>query len=460
MKPLPETDFLLQLTDFGIKLGLDKTRHLLKQFGEPHLQYPSILIAGTNGKGSVAKTVANILTCAGYRTGLYTSPHLVHVGERIVFNGQPIGADSLARKIRRLQKILGSQPNNLCPTFFEALTTIAFSYFADMKADIVVCEVGMGGRFDSTNVLPAFLQVITKIGKEHTQYLGKTYEEIASEKAGIIKRGSVVISAYQKDRAMNVIRSKAEERNATLYTYRKDFTVRRTAVSVCGQEFNFYSGKQRFPALNTPLLGRYQMENMALAVQTVGLLGQKGFPVEKEALYKGVSTTVWPCRFQVMKEAPVVVVDGAHNPDGMRTLSGTLAEVFPGKKFSFLTGILKDKDWRKMLRILLGTNDISEIVFTRPETERALDPAVLAGFVKDRKIKSSRRASYVPFPAGEQTGTRGKNRCGDIKITVIPKPSTALKYVKNAKKDWCVCGSLYLCGDALSCLQGSGKSET
>jgi dihydrofolate synthase/folylpolyglutamate synthase len=329
------------------------------------------------------------------------------------------------------------------PTFFEALTAIAFACFADEKADIVVCEVGMGGRFDSTNVLPADIQVITKIGLEHTQFLGKTYEEIASEKAGIIKRDGIVISARQKERAMEVIGKKAKEKKAKLYTYRKDFTVRRTAVSPCGQEFNFYAGKERLLSLKTPLLGRHQMENMALAVQTVRLLGKMKFPVEREALYEGVSTTVWPCRFQVLKEKPVIVIDGAHNPDGMRTLSGTLREVFPGKQFSFLTGILKDKDWRQMLRILLLNNNIGEIDFTKPDTERSLDPEILAGFVRGR------RTANLPRPLGERGRVRGKR---DIHVTVIPAPSAAFRYIRKTKKDWCICGSLYLCGDILSCL--------
>lgn len=423
MKPLPEIEFLLQLTDFGIKLGLDKTRHLLEQFGNPHLKYPSVLIAGTNGKGSVAKTVANVLTRAGYRTGLYTSPHLVYIGERVVFNGKPIDEKELAFKIRHLREIIGSQPYHLYPTFFEALTVIAFSWFADLNADVVICEVGMGGRFDSTNVLPASLQVITKIGLEHTQYLGKTYEEIASEKAGIIKPGGTVVSALQKERAMNVIRNKAKDKKARLYTYVKDFTVRRTSVSVRGQEFNFYAGRERFPALRTPLLGRHQMENMALAVQSVRILAKMGFPVTREALYEGVSTVAWPCRFHVLRERPVIVVDGAHNPDGINTLSGTLDDVFPGKRFSFITGILRDKDWRRMLRILLKNNAIDEIVFTRPDNERALEPAILADFAKGRR---------------------------NIKITVIHEPSDALRYAGRTKRDWCICGSLYLCGDILS----------
>lgn len=421
----PEIEFLLHLTDFGIKLGLDKTLYLLDQFGNPHLKYPSVLIAGTNGKGSVAKTVANILTCAGYRTGLYTSPHLVDIGERVIFNGKMIEEEQMAYKVRCLQKILSLQPYHMCPTFFEALTVIAFSYFADMKADILVCEVGMGGRFDSTNVLPASIQVITKIGLEHTRYLGKTYEEIASEKAGIIKPRSIVVSASQKEPAMNVIRNKVKEKNSRLYTYGRDFFARRTSVSLEGQEFRFYSGKESFFPLKTPLIGTHQIENMALAIQTVRLLNKINLPVKKEALYEGMSTVSWPCRFQVLKQDPVIIIDGAHNPDGIRTLSITLADVFPEKRFSFLVGILKDKDWHTMLRILLKNNNIGEMVFTKPCTERALNPEILAGFVRRKK---------------------------DIKITVIPDPISAFNDILKTDNNWCICGSLYLCGDILSTL--------
>jgi dihydrofolate synthase / folylpolyglutamate synthase len=426
MTTLPEIEFLQKLTDFGIKLGLDKTRNLLEAFGNPHLKYPSVLIAGTNGKGSVAKTLAHILTIAGYRTGLYTSPHLVYIGERIILNGDPISERRLAFKIRQLQKILGSQPYHLYPTFFEALTVIAFSFFADVNADIVICEVGMGGRFDATNVLPASLEIITKIGLEHTKFLGKTYHEIAGEKAGIIKPGSTVISTMQKEDAMRVIKNKAKGEKAKIYIYREHFRVRRTAVSVCGQEFNFYSGKERFLSLKTPLLGIHQMENMALAVQSVRLLDRVGFPLSMDVLYKGMATVVWPCRFQVIKKNPVIVIDGAHNPDGIRTLYKTLRDVFPEQKFSFLTGILKDKDWQRMLRMLLRNSRVDEMVFTRPDTNRAVDPEILAGFVKSNR---------------------------KIKVTVTPEPSAAFKYINKTKKNWCICGSLYLCGDILSLIQ-------
>ncbi|MBN1445522.1 MAG: bifunctional folylpolyglutamate synthase/dihydrofolate synthase [Candidatus Omnitrophica bacterium] len=421
MKPLPELEFLFSLTDFGIKLGLDKTRNLLEKFGNPHLKYPSVLIAGTNGKGSVAKTLANILTSAGYRTGLYTSPHLVRIGERIVYNGKEISEKGLALKIRDLQKIIGVQPYHLYPTFFEALTTIAFSFFAEAGAEIVVCEVGMGGRFDSTNVLPSRLEIITRIGLEHTQFLGKTYEEIASEKAGIIKQGSTVISSSQQSGAMKVIRSRAREKKARLYTCGKDFYVRGRSSAADGQTFDFRAGKTEHLSLKTPLLGRHQIENMALAVRAAMALEEHGFRINKEDLYKGAETVFWPCRFQILQKKPVIIIDGAHNPDGMKTLSCTLAEIFPRKKFCFLTGILKDKDWRQMLNILLLKKNVDEIVFTRPDNERALDPALLADFAKKKTEK----------------------------VKIIQSSAEALKYLKETGKDWCICGSLYLCGDIL-----------
>ncbi len=424
---LPEIKFLQRLTDFGIKLGLDKTRNLLEAFGNPHRGYYSVLVAGTNGKGSVAKTLAHILTLAGYRTGLYTSPHLVYIGERVMFNEKPINKKQLVLKIRQLQEILGSQPYHLYPTFFETLTVIAFSFFADMKADVVVCEVGMGGRFDATNVLPASLEIITKIGLEHMQFLGKTYHEIANEKAGIIKQGSTVISAMQKDDAMRVIQNRAREKKANIYKYGKDFIVRRTAFSASRQVFNFYAGQERFLSMETPLVGRHQMENMALVVQSVRMMEKAGFPVKEEVLYKGMATVVWPCRFHLIKKDPVIVIDGAHNPDGIRALHGTIREVFPETRFSFLTGILKDKNWNRMLKILLHrNNNTDEIVFTRPGTNRAVDPEILADFV---------RSKYK------------------INVTVIPEPAAALKYVLNTNRNWCICGSLYLCGDILSLMQ-------
>ncbi|HOL21275.1 MAG TPA: folylpolyglutamate synthase/dihydrofolate synthase family protein [bacterium] len=423
MPTLPEIEFLDKLTDFGIKLGLDKTEHILKRLGNPHLLYPSILIAGTNGKGSVARALANILTVAGYRTGLYTSPHLVYTGERIAVDGRAISERELAYKVRQLQNILADQPYHLYPTFFEALTSIAFSYFADKKIDILVCEVGMGGRFDATNVLPSSLEIITKIGFDHMQFLGNTYEEIANEKAGIIKDRTVVVSARQKQSAMEVIVRKAKEKGAKLYREGMDFHSKRISFSPDGQVFNFYSKIGTLRDIKTPFKGRHQIGNMSVVVFAALLLDKMGFTITEEAVYKGIETTFWPCRFQILQKGPVIIIDGAHNPDGIKTLLDTLSELYPDKRFSFLMGILKDKNWQKMLSLIFNSNRIKEIVFTTPDSERAISPDVLAGFV----LKKQR----------------------SIPVKIINTPSKALKYIKSTGENWCICGSLYLCGDII-----------
>ncbi|MCM8810528.1 MAG: Mur ligase family protein, partial [Candidatus Omnitrophica bacterium] len=198
MNKLTPLEFLDSLSDFGIKLGLDKTIYYLEKLGNPHKKYPSVLVAGTNGKGSVCKSLSKILQTSGYKVGLYTSPHLIDVKERIKINGKNIEQEEFIKKIEQLQKIIEKQPYHLYPTYFEALTIIAFSYFYDSKIDILISEVGMGGRFDATNVLPSFINIITKIGLDHMEFLGKTYKEIAYEKAGIIKEKTVVITAKQK----------------------------------------------------------------------------------------------------------------------------------------------------------------------------------------------------------------------------------------------------------------------
>ncbi|MDD3725844.1 MAG: bifunctional folylpolyglutamate synthase/dihydrofolate synthase [Candidatus Ratteibacteria bacterium] len=438
MKSQPEIEFLNTLNDFGIKLGLDKIRYLLKHFGNPHLSYPSVLIAGTNGKGSVASTLANILTRGGYKTGLYTSPHLISIGERIRIDGIEISEQELSFKIKQLQRILTDQPYHLYPTFFEALTAIAFSYFLDKKIDVLVCEVGMGGRFDATNVLSSSLEVITRIGCDHMQYLGNTYEEIANEKAGIIKEGTSVVSARQRVPAMEVIRRKAREKRAKLYCEGEDFITRRTSFSPEGQVFNFYGKNTALHNIKTPLKGRYQIGNMSLAVQSASLLKGMGFVLPSEAIYKGIETTFWPCRFQILQKTPVVVIDGAHNPDGMKTLLDTIGELYPDKKFSFLMGVLRDKDWKKMLSLILSSRKVEGFVFTTPDSERALSPDVLAEFV----LKKQKGCS----------------------VKVIKNPSQALRYVKGTKGNWCICGSLYLCGGiigkyAVNCVDSKVSSR-
>lgn len=414
----PEIDFLNKLTDFGIKLGLEKTLFLLKKLGNPHLKYPSILIGGTNGKGSVAKTLSEILKAAGYKTGLYISPHLIDIKERISISGEKIEEEEFKEKIREIKKILSKIPYHMYPTFFEAITSIAFSFFADKKIDILVCEVGLGGRFDATNVLPSFLEIITKIGIEHTKYLGKTYREIAREKAGIIKEKSIVVSSKQKFEAEEVIKNMAKKKEAEIYFYGKDFHSRRVEKGIEGQKFNFY-GKEKFKNVKIHLLGKYQIENISFAIQASIIMKEKGFKIKKENIYEGVKKVKWPGRFQILKEKPLIILDGAHNPDGIGSLMITVRDIFPQKKFSFLVAILKDKDYLKMIGKISKFSD--EIILPRLETERGIEPEKLLSLLK-----------------------------GNKKVKIFSNVREAWDYIEKTEKDWIICGSLYLAGEILS----------
>jgi len=414
----PEIEFLYKLTDFGIKLGLEKILFLLKKFGNPHLKYPSILIGGTNGKGSVAKTLSEILKSAGYKTGLYISPHLVDIKERISISGKKIEEEEFKEKIRDLKKILSKLPYHMYPTFFEAITSIAFSYFAEKKIDILICEVGMGGRFDATNVLPSFLEIITRIGIEHTKYLGKTYREIAREKAGIIKERSIVISSKQNIEAEEVIKNKVKEKKAEIYFYGKDFFSRRVQKGIEGQKFNFY-GKEKIRNIKIPLLGKYQIENVSLAIQSSLIMKENGFRIERKDIYEGVKRVEWPGRFQILKEKPLIILDGAHNPDGINSLLSTIKDIFPDKKFSFLVAILKDKDYLKMVRKISKFAD--EIIFAKLETERGIEPEKLSSILRENK-----------------------------KIKIFSSVKESWEYIEKTEKNWIICGSLYLAGEILS----------
>jgi len=420
MKKTSELEFLERLSDFGIKLGLDKTFSLLKKSGNPHLKYPSILIAGTNGKGSVSKTLSEILKKSGFKVGLYLSPHLVDIKERILINGEKIKEKDFVLEIKKIKEILSTIPYHLYPTFFEALTVIAFSYFAKEKIDILVAEVGMGGKFDATNVLPSFLEIITSISLEHTQYLGKTLSEIAQEKAGIIKQKTIVISAFQDKEVEKVIKRKAKEKKCKLYFYGKNFKGKIVQQDLNNLVFNFY-GEKVFKNIKTSLLGNHQVENISLAIQSCIQLQKKGYKISEKDIYEGIENVFWPARFQILRKKPLIILDGAHNPAGIISLKKSIKAIFPKEKFSFFIGILKDKNWKEMIKKILPLTE--EIIFTQPNTERAILPENLASFtIKEKK---------------------------GIKVNIIPSVKIGLEKVKKSKKNFCICGSLYLAGEVL-----------
>ncbi|MCM8769491.1 MAG: bifunctional folylpolyglutamate synthase/dihydrofolate synthase [Candidatus Omnitrophica bacterium] len=418
----PKSDryFLEKLNDFGIKLGLEKTFALLRIFGDPQKKFLSVLIAGTNGKGSVARALSQILHQAGYRVGLYTSPHLVDLRERIVINMRPISRELFSHTLRKLRQTVESSPCHLTPTFFEALTVIAMTAFAEKKIEVGIVEVGMGGRFDATNVVPACLSVITSVSRDHIQYLGPTLRDIAREKAGIIKPGNPVICASHPPEVLSVIRQVAKDRQCPIFIFGQDFSGSRKEMSLESLVFDF-QGEKSFSRLKTKLVGDHQVENLSLAVAASLLLRQKGLYIGERDIRLGLEKVFWPARLQLVRRKPLILLDGAHNEGGLKALTQFLSRLLPGKRFLVLTAMLKDKEWQKMLRLLLQWNQ--DLAFTGLKINRGLAPELMAQQV----------TRWAP----------GK------KVMVFPETRSAWKEIKASGKDWVICGSLYLAGEIL-----------
>jgi dihydrofolate synthase/folylpolyglutamate synthase len=331
--------YLTSLEKFGVNLGLERIAYLLEELGDPHLKFRSIHIAGTNGKGSTAAMIASILKEAGYKVGLYTSPHLFDYTERIKINGKDIPRRDFAAGLKLVQKIANYQttkpPNN--PTVFEVLTAVAFGYFAKKKVEYAVVEVGMGGRLDATNVITPLVSVITNIDLEHTAILGRTLAKVAAEKAAIIKRGVPVITAETKPEALRVIKHNADKNRSLLIQ-----------VGSSPPHQKFWCGGIG-AGLETGLIGEHQKTNAACAVAAVRMAN---IPASKQAVLRGLKKVSWPGRFQVLSRKPLTIADGAHNPAGIKVLVDTLRDQYPGKKFTFIFGTQEDKDSASMLNSL------------------------------------------------------------------------------------------------------------
>ena len=369
-------DYLVGTQRFGSILGLRSIESLLKLMGNPQKKLKFIHIAGTNGKGSTLAFISNILMKAGYRTGIYTSPFIQRFTERIRIGNDEIGRDELAEITAFTKscadKMLSMGENH--PTEFELLTAIAFEYFYRKRCDIVVLEVGLGGRLDSTNIIDTpELAVITTISYDHMDRLGKTLQEIAFEKAGIIKPGGDVIVYGQNKEAESVFEMACGERGAHLH--KADFSsLILREFGIDGQIFSF----RDYDHLKISLLGKHQIYNAALAVSATEILRSKGYKITGEALKDGLLSTHWPGRLEVLSRSPVLIVDGAHNPEGAQVLREALDEYFPGKEVTYIMGVLRDKDYEKMMKIVLpGCKRVFAVTTDNP---RALPAAELSKY--------------------------------------------------------------------------------
>ena len=403
---------------YGSRPGLERIRALLEKLGNPQKGQKYIHIAGTNGKGSCAAMTASVLKAAGYRTGLFISPYLMRFNERMQLNGRPIEDETLAALVTEIQPLADAMEDH--PTEFELMTAAALLWYRREKCDVVVLEVGLGGRLDATNVIDApEAAVIMNIGLDHTAILGDTVEQIAAEKAGIIKPGCDVVSYQQQESVAAVIQARCEAVGARLRE--ADFSrIVPEFDSLEGQVFT-YKG---LPCA-IPLLGEHQQRNAAVVLELVEALRSKGWRLEDDAVEHGLYAVSWPARFEQVHEEPPFIVDGGHNPQCAETVVAGLRRYFPARRHVLLVGVLADKDYPALLDIL--NREADAWVCVTPESERALPADRLGAFL-------------------ERFG-KPVTVCGTI-------PDGVTAALEQAGQDGMVCavGSLYMAGAIRGCL--------
>ncbi len=374
---------------------LERMHALLKRLGDPHKACAMIHVGGTKGKGSTCALIASALTAAGYRTGLYISPHLQEFDERIQIDGQPIPHGELAALVEEMKPVIAEIPDL---TTFEITTALGFLYFARYEVQAAVIEVGLGGRLDATNVITPLVSVITSLSYDHMAVLGDTLTLIAGEKAGIIKPGVPLVSSPQTEEAMRVLKRVAQERSSCLTLVGRELTVEGMQHSLDGQEFilredpAWRTGRGQPPSkpviLRIPLLGRHQLENAAVAYAALKVCGLK---ISPNAIRDGFAAVRWSCRFEIASRQPPVIFDSAHNQDSFARLRQTLEEYFPGKPVVLIMGASEDKNLPGMLAEI--KDKVRLLVAMKADHPRALPPATIAARAEEHSIPAEQAGS-------------------------------------------------------------------
>lgn len=372
--------YIEEIGKYGSVPGLDSIKELCRRLGDPQEELLFVHIAGTNGKGSVLAYISTVLQEAGYRTGRYLSPTISDYRERIQVGGKMISKEGLCRHLETVKNaaeemVKEGKPH---PTAFEMETALAFLYFREKKCDIVVLEAGLGGSLDATNlVTTTVVSVIASVSRDHMAFLGETLSEIAENKAGIIKKGVPVVSMEQEPDAMQVIRRAAKEKGSRLVIASKE-KAKNIRYGVEKQKFDY----KQYKKLEITLAGQCQIDNCILAIEALLALSERGFPVKENALREGLKKTVWKGRFEVIAKKPFFIVDGAHNEDAAKKLAASIRFYFTNKKIIYIMGILKDKEYEK---IIAETYRLAEQIITvaTPKNARAMPAYELAKAVKE-----------------------------------------------------------------------------
>ncbi|MCI0469123.1 MAG: bifunctional folylpolyglutamate synthase/dihydrofolate synthase [Nitrospirae bacterium] len=387
-------EYLYGLQKYGVKLGLKKTKAMLAILGNPHHDFAAIHVAGTNGKGSASAIAASILAVSGLRVGLFTSPHLVSFTERMRINNRQIEESEVISLTKEIKSMIENRSFNIdVPTFFEFITVMTFLYFSRKRVDCAVIETGMGGRLDATNVILPAVSLIMRIAYDHKGFLGETLTDIAAEKAGIIKNGVPVVSAAQEKEAEDIIIQTAEEREAPLYLYGRDFEGALRSSDINGITFDYYDNEimthnSELPNLFLSLAGEHQLINACAAIKAALLAIRSGCIAEAQkhssrniqhlaaVIKKGLASTRWRGRIEVVNDNPMIMIDGAHNPDAAESLSIFIKKYLGSYQIILVIGVMSDKDIEGILKPLLPL--ASHIIFTAPNYERAASPNMLA----------------------------------------------------------------------------------
>ena len=418
-------EYLDSLGKFGIHLGMERIQAVLKELKNPETRVKMVHVTGTNGKGSVATMVEHILLAAGLRVGKFTSPHLVQYNERIAVDGRDIGDDDFARAVTAARTAADKVvAKGVCeqPTQFEILTAAAFWYFADLHLDYAVIEVGLGGLWDSTNVITPLVSVITNVELEHTDRLGDTIEKIAMQKAGIIKEKVPVVTAAS-DEALGPIKAFSLFRQAPIYVYGRAFRASGLMSSLDGQTFNLQAGDNYQSAYHIQLPGDHQLVNASLAIVAAKLVSKQDPRITEEHLHAGVAAARWPGRLERIGTSPTVLLDGAHNPNGASVLRAALDKFLPGQPVHFVFGMMADKDMTQVMQLLFHDGDTVYAVTAddSPRAAQAEDVAQLVRSVTPRvRVLSCPDVLQAYHAACAEAGTDG--------VVVV-------------------CGSLYLVGN-------------
>lgn len=425
-------EYLYSLERLGIHLGLARMKTILKSLGNPQDKLSIIHIGGTNGKGSTSAMIASVLTEAGYKVGLYTSPHLIRFNERIRINGEEITDKKIAELVKKVsQKSEGKQRQP--PTFFEFATAMAFLYFAEEKVDFAVMEVGLGGRLDATNIGAPLVSIITNIAKDHEAILGNRIGDIAFEKAGIIKKNGILISAETKSAALRVLAAACKKKKTMFYRLNRNFFLENQGSQV--KRFTFRGRRWVVKDLETSLLGMHQQKNAACAIAALEILEETyprmflsgiGFCIPESAVRNGLRDIFWPGRLEMVSKRPLIVLDCAHNPAGAEVLKDVLENEFDCKKLFLVLGIMADKDIKGILSKLAPL--AHTVILTRPKTERAASLNVLY-----KKVR--------PYANKVKLIESVKDAC-----------NTALS-MSNSNDMICITGSVFTVGEAREALR-------